>query len=154
MAIEGLLMDQLNFSYVSIILAILCLFFLILTILIKKKNTRLTEQLRETKTTLDMIQEKLTDLQEKNREFEEFHDSLKVAQLTTKLQKPRLHAQCNETSSSTPGKYSSIQALVRTGMSIEEIALTLAISTHEAQQLVNLAKLAQENSADNVRVGI
>jgi hypothetical protein len=46
---------------------------------------------------------------------------------------------------SPPGKYSNIQSMIQQGMSIEKIAAVLAISTHEAQQLVNLSKIAQGN---------
>jgi orotate phosphoribosyltransferase-like protein len=45
------------------------------------------------------------------------------------------------------GKYSSVQSLAQQGLSIEEIASILDVSTHEAHQLVNLSKLAQGSLA-------
>ncbi len=144
-------MEQLNLSHIFlIILAFFCFFFIILTFLAEKKNKRLSEQLIKTTVTLEITQKTLAELQVKNEEIKEFQASLKVAELTTMLQKPRLDAHNSETSYSPAGKYSNIQALTQKGMSVEEIASEMAISTHEAQQLITLSKLALGNSTDNV----
>jgi len=147
-------MEQLTLSqYAAILPGIFCIFLILWTLLLKKKNKQLAEQLIETTITLQVTQKLLGELQDKQTQNNAFQESLSVAELTTKLQKPRLDAQNYETTdsgSSAPGKYSNIQALAKQGMTVEEIASVLAISTHEAQQLVNLSKLAQGNAADNV----
>ncbi len=142
-------MEQLHFShYAAIILTVLCVFFIILIFLAKKKINDLTVQLIKTTVTLEITQKQVATLEEKNVELKEFQDNLKVAELTTKLQKPRLAVRNTETSYSAPGKYSNIQALTQKGLSVEEIASALAVSSHEAQQLINLSKLADGNSDD------
>ncbi|NOR10671.1 MAG: hypothetical protein GQ541_04195 [Desulfovibrionaceae bacterium] len=143
-------MEQFNISnHIVIIPTILCVFLIIITFLIKK-NKHLKKQLIKTTITLEVTRKKLDALQEKHSEIKAFKNTLDVAELTTKLQKPRLDVQINETNNSTPGKYSEVQSLAGKGMSAEEIASVLSISTHEAHQLVNLAKLAQGHSANNI----
>ena len=144
-------MEQLNLpGYISIIASIFCLFLIIYIILEKKNNNFLKKQLIKTTITLEVTRKKLDALQEKYSENKGFQNTLDVAELTTKLQKPRLDIQINDTDNTPPGKYSEVQSLAEKGMSAEEIASVLTISPHEAHQLVNLAKLAQRNIADNI----
>lgn len=144
-------MEQFNFSnYIVVIPAILCIFLIVLIGLVKKNNQRLKKQLIKTTVTLEVTRKKLHALQEKQAEVKDFQNTLGVAELTTKLQKPRLEIQINETKNPTPGKYNEVLSLAEKGMSADDIASALAISTHEAHQLVNLAKLAQGNFGDKV----
>ncbi len=137
-------MDQVNFSLIFlVILSVLCALSIILIVLVKKENKLLSRQLTETTISLELSRKEMVDLQERNSQINEFQSSLQVAELTTRLQKPRLDAQSIDSGNSAPGKYSSIQSLAQNGMSAEEIASLHAISTQEAQQLINLAKLAQ-----------
>lgn len=143
-------MDQLNVSQsITIISAIAGVCVIFLLFLEKKKNRRLSEQLIQLTTTLEITRKQLDTVQEKHDKIIEFQNSLNVAELTTMLQKPRLNAQSVDTGKTTPGKYSNIQSLAQQGMSVEEIASVLAVSTHEAQQMVNLARLAQGNPTGN-----
>jgi len=119
-------------------------------LLVKKENKLLSEQLTATTVCLEQVRKELTDLQEKHDKIKAFQNSLQVAELTTKFQKPRLDCMSTDTDSSTPDKYRTFQTLAKKDMSVEEIASALAISTHEAQQLVSLAKLAENNSSGNV----
>lgn len=144
-------MEQFNFSsYFAVIPPILCVFLMVLIVLVKKNNQSLKKQLIKTTITLEVTRKKLHALQEKQAEVKEFQNTLDVAELTTKLQKPRLEIQINESENPTPGKYSEVLSLTEQGMSADEIASALAISTHEAHQLVNLAKLAQGSSEDKI----
>jgi hypothetical protein len=144
----GRLMEQFNLShYIAAIAIFFSLFFLLLTFLQKRKNSFLAQQLTQTTILLEATRKKLDKLQEKHEQILEFQNSLNVAELTTKFQKPRLDAQKTETNDFAPGRYSNVQSLTEKGMSADEIASTLAISTHEAHQLVNLAKLAKGNIA-------
>lgn len=134
---------------VTIISAIIGVGIIVLLFLEKRRNKRLSERMIQLTTTLEMTRKQLDTMQEKHDKIIEFQNSLNMAELTTMLQKPRLNAQSVDTGKTTPGKYSNIQSLAQKGMSVEEIASVLAVSTHEAQQLVNLAKLAQGNTGDN-----
>ncbi len=141
-------MEHANISLFLLgILSTVCLLLFIMIRLVKKENKLLSSQLTETTVTLEMTRKQLGEVQEKYAKINEFQNSLQQAELTTKFQKPRLDAQHLTAKKSAPGKYGNIQALTRKGLSIEEIASVLAISTHEAHQLVNLSKLAQENFA-------
>ena len=119
-----------------------------IVMLVKKENKLLAQQLTETTVSLERTRKQFNELQEKHDKIYEFQNSLQVAELTTKLQKPRLNAQNQSlnmaVNNSPPGKYSNIQSMIQQGMSIEKIAAVLAISTHEAQQLVNLSKIARQ----------
>jgi hypothetical protein len=138
-----------SFSFFLIVIpSVLSVLLLVMNILIKKENKLLARQLTETTVSLELTRKQFNELQEKHDRMYEFQNSLQVAELTTKLQKPRLNAQNNAfnmaAENSLPGKYSNIQSLTQQGMSIEEIASVLAISTHEAHQLVNLSKIARQ----------
>jgi len=144
-------MEQMQLSLILFGMpAILCVVLLIIIVRTKKENKLLARQLTATTVSLELARKQLGELQDRQAEINAFHTDLQTAELTTKLQKPRLDAQKNAASGVSTGKYSNIQSLADKGMSIEEIASTLAVSTHEAQQLVNLAKIAQGNSPGKV----
>lgn len=142
-------MEQMSFSLLLIVIpSAFSVVLLVMIILIKKENKLLSQQLTETTVSLELTRKQFKELQEKHDTMFEFQNSLQVAELTTKLQKPRLNAQNpihNMAVNNSPqGKYSNIQSMIQQGMSIEKIAAILAISTHEAQQLVNLSKIARQ----------
>jgi DNA-directed RNA polymerase specialized sigma24 family protein len=141
-------MEFFNFTtYLFVIPSIICIAICILTVLEKKKNKRLFQQLMETTVRLEVTAKELDNLQNNHRG--EFHNSLQAAELTTKLQRPRLEAQ-SVASGQSPRRYSSVSSLAEEGLSAEEIASELAISPQEAAQLVNLARLAQGNIVPTV----
>ena len=143
-------METFNFNiYIGVIPSLMCLAICFFTVLEKKKNKVLSQKLLETAMRLEVTTKKLDNLQGKKDRSSVFHNSLQVAELTTKLQKPRLEAGRNARGPSS-GKYSSVPSLAEEGLCAEEIATVLAISPHEAMQLVNLAKLAQGKLGHNV----
>lgn len=105
----------------------------------RKQAGRQSKLLAETSETLEEVRKKLTALQEKDKQYKEFQDSLNQAEITTRLQKSRL--QYNR-SMSPPERYRYVHSLAASGMSSEEISQVLSISIHEAEQLVNLSRLA------------
>ena len=140
-------MSELNIFFYLFVLA---LFFLIGATLkafaLKKENTLLAEQLTETSISLERTRQNLVRLQESHEKIGNFNNSMGEAELTTKLQKPRLdHIHAPERSRNTPERYSYIHSLAEKGLSVEEIASILTISTHEASQVMTLAKIAQGN---------
>lgn len=85
-------------------------------------------------------------LQQRYQDSLEFQKSLNEAEITTRLQQPRLSAQQGYSRSGPPERYLYVRSLAQNGMSAEEISSILSISTQEAEQLVNLSKLANSSS--------
>ncbi len=113
---------------------------------LRKENKILSEQLTETTVSLERTRQNLSNLQEKHEKIVEFQHSLGEAEWMTKLQKPQLREmQPPERPRNSPERYSFIHSLAEKGLSVEEIASILTISTHEARQLVTLSKIAQGN---------
>ncbi|GAB6192655.1 hypothetical protein [Desulfocastanea catecholica] len=130
--------------------AVLCVVLLIMVLFIQKTNRLLARQLTEITVSLELTRKQLGELQARQAESKVFQNNLQAAELTTKLQKPRLDTQHNAAAGTPPGKYSNIQALTDQGMSVEEIAAILAVSTYEAQQLVTLSRIARGNFTGNI----
>lgn len=130
-----------------IIPGLICLFIITKYILVKKENKLLSEKLTETTIKLKTSTKKLKDLQKRHTEINNFHKSIKHAEITTRLQATRLqtvHGKPVTTGSlQNTNKYSHIRSLTQQGMAPEEIAATLSISQHEARQLVSLTKLRE-----------
>ena len=111
-------------------------------IVFKKKADLHSQLLTETNEALTEVRKKLTVLQEKDKLYNEFNKSLNQAEITTKLQKSRLTMQDYNRNMPPPERYRYVHSLATNGMSSEEIASVLSISIHEANQLVNLSRLA------------
>lgn len=134
------------FFYVSLLFLLLFLGAALKAFALKKDNILLAEQLTETTVSLERTRHNLAKLQEKHEKIVEFQNSLGEAELTTNRQKPRFFEfQASERTHNTPERYNYIHSLAEKGLSAEEIASILTISTHEARQLVSLAKIAQGN---------
>ncbi|BHH83390.1 hypothetical protein [Desulforhopalus sp. 52FAK] len=115
-------------------------------VLVKKENILLSEQLTQATISLESNRKKLSDLQRRHEEITAFQKSIREAELTTSLQKPRLYAAHDESrysnNKNVPEKYSYIRSLTEKGMSVKEIATVLSISPHEANQLVTLTMIS------------
>lgn len=142
--------EQADLSLFLLGILALCGVLLIVVVFVKKENGLLVRQLTETTVSLELTRKQLGELGARQAEIKVFQKNLQAAELTTKLQKPRLDAQHNVTAGTPPGKYSNIQSLADQGISVEEIASIFAVSTHEAQQLVNLSRIAQGNFTGNI----
>ncbi len=141
------------FIYGAVVLSGLCVAVILLTsFFAQKENGLLTEQLAATQKALEVNKIKLDRLQKNYAQKKEFKNNLRLAELTTSLQKPRLIARKPVTDSSPPEKYRYLQSLAKKGMPADEIASVLAISTHEAQQLVTLSQIAQSNNGETDKI--
>jgi len=116
--------------------------FLLTALSLKRKKDFLQKQLTKTGNSFEQAKEDLQELQAKHDKILQFQNSLAAAELTTQLQRPRLSTQALAVDNQPPEKYRLVHSLAKKDMSIDEIASFLAISCHEAQQLVTLAKLA------------
>lgn len=123
-----------------------CLLSVIGYFLVKKENRLLTAQLTEMRIRLATDKKKFRELQSRYNNITTFHKSIEEAELTTRFQAPRLNASREDAghqgASKVPEKYSYVRSLTEKGMSVEEIASVLSISSHEASQLVTLTKMA------------
>lgn len=125
--------------------AVACLVLLTRYVLAKKENKLLSDQLTETSIQLATNKKKLSELQGRYNDISHFQKSIEQAELTTRFQSPRLQAARlgagTHSASQIPEKYSYIHSLTEKGMSAEEIASVLSISSHEASQLVTLTRI-------------
>lgn len=138
--------EQTIFSYLFLLLLFLFLGATLIILTLKKRNKILTEQLAAATASDDHTRQNLRKLQEKYEELLELHNSLGEAERTAKFAKPQRSAvYSSDKPHNTPERYSYIHSLAEKGLSVEEIASILTISTHEARQLVTLAKIAQGN---------
>ena len=125
---------------ISLILLGFCI--LLKALSLKKEKELLLQQLTRTSNSYEQVKRELEKIREEHDRIARFQNSLSEAELTTRLQQSRLASQISPTKGSTPERYRFVHSLLGQGMSSEEIAGILSVSTHEAQQLVTLAKLA------------
>jgi len=141
-------MDHYSFA---IIIALLALFLTCIalgaSIYYRRKAVSLSRKLSVALEKLATAHSDLQDMDQRFKETVEFQKNLSEAELTTRLQQPRLAAQHNLARVSAPERYLYVRSLAQNGMNAKEIATILSISTQEAEQLVNLARLAQTPTA-------
>ncbi len=139
-------MEQLNVSILfPVVACILLAIALGKAISLKKANKLLSQQLTDTFNALEATRKNLVTLRESQQKLTEFHNNLTDAELATRIHKSRAPHAIGDRQRTTPERYGYVHSLARKGMSSEEIASVLTISTHEARQLVALAKIAQGN---------
>jgi len=113
---------------------------------LNKENHLLADQLTETTISLEKARQHLAKILAQHEQTSDFHNSLGRAKLSANLQQPQLASILSqERPRNSPERYNYVHSLTEKGMSVEEIATILAISTHEAGQLVTLTKIAQGN---------
>lgn len=125
-----------------------CILILSLTGLIlfaagqRTKIKHLTAQLVKIRIYLEDADSDRLSIRQQYQENLQFQKKLDEAEITTRLQQPRLSAQHNKERIKPPERYQFVRSMANNGLDAEEIATILSISTHEAEQLVNLSKLA------------
>ncbi len=121
----------------------LVLFLLLAGVIFSLRQTTRRQQKKITslEATLIEAREKIHRLETSRQEQKEFLDTLASAEITTRLQKPRLELY-QSGSVEPPEKYRYVVSMVENGMTMEEIASILAIAPAEARQLVTLARMA------------
>lgn len=140
-----MVLEQITFyEWIIILLLPLSIGAVIKTWLTKKENSLLAKKLAKTEKHLEQLENDWSALMSEHSRVKEFQNSLGEAELTTRLQQPRLNAEEKNSSGNTPEKYRYIRSLHEKGMDAQEIASILNISTQEAEQLVSLAKIASQ----------
>ena len=141
-------MDHLFLPFVAF--TALCLILFLWIIFLKRQNIKLASQLQGINHTLTETRKQLDSLNNQLQNMSDFQQSMAKAQLTTRLQTPRVSQKGNE-STTPPEKYQYILSLTEQGMGADEISSALSISRHEAQQLVSLALLSRKSSQQKVK---
>jgi hypothetical protein len=126
----------------------------VLAVMLKRSNSNKDQLLTKMQATMDARKKyspgKVQELQLATQ-TNIFNENLRAAELTTRLQQPRLSVQQCRYSPATPERYRYIQSMVKNGMSAQEIAstlsmslhaATLAMSLHETTQIVTLIRMA------------
>jgi hypothetical protein len=118
----------------------------VLAIILKRSNSNKDKLLTKTQEALNSLQNSFagtgSDIKDKPT-TSLFDDNLRAAELTTRLQQPRLTMQQCGYSPATPERYRYIQSMAEKGMSAQDIASLLSLSLHEATQLVTLVRVAR-----------
>lgn len=136
-------MEQLSYETIlGLSATTLAILLFIHTVTLRKANDKLKLELATVTENLTLTQESLKSLKAKYTQTIEFQKKLSEAELTTKLQQPRLSAQHQSDRQQAPERYQYVRTLAKEGMDAEEIAKILSISKQEAEQLVTLSKLS------------
>ena len=131
----------------------LFIFLLLLTLLLtcltfglaihyRRKADTLSRKLRVALEKLASAHEEMQEREQREQESQAFQKNLTEAELTTRLQQPRLTGRHQYDRVNVPERYHYVRSLAEKGMEASEIAAILSISTREAEQLVNLSRLA------------
>jgi len=123
-----------------------CTLSFLLAVRLKRSNNQKDKQLKEMRAALNGLQN--CSAAKGNQIKDEpavniFDDNLRAAELTTRLQQPRLTMQQGCYIPAAPERYRYIQPMAEKGMNAHEIASMLSISLHEATQLVTLTRMAR-----------
>ncbi len=119
------------------LLIVITIFFLISW----RKKRQFHDRLITTEKELRTLREELEELQQNYTVARHFQQNMKNAGLTVQLQQKTTTTE-DKIPSQPPERYHYAQRLAQRGMHSEEIAATLAISAHEAAQVVSLTRLA------------
>ncbi len=143
-------MDQTTLLTGAALAATLLLLVALIVILrLRRENNLLAGQLTETCQSLTMVRKRLESLREEEVENRRFQEEMAEAKLTTRLQQPRLVSTLHGAAGTPPAKggaperYRFVHSLAARGMSAADIASLLAISSHEAEQLLTLCRIAR-----------
>jgi hypothetical protein len=137
-------------NYSDKMILILCLFTFssmaafMMIFLLKKKKNHFARELALKDRSLMKITEELKELKGKYKRTRRFQKNLAVAEQTRQPAFKKVSYGNSHVQDSVPEKYRLVHALTSRKMTVDEIASFLAISAHEARQLVNLAKLVQQ----------
>lgn len=144
-----------NFPIAILLTSILfCTATIVLAVMLKRSLSNKTKLLSEMQALMDTLQNGTGQGQaalHAEQTTNIFDDNLRTAELTTRLQQPRLSMQQCSHSPATPERYRYIQSMVMKGMSAQEIASTFSMSLAETTQLVALIRVAHPRRQESKR---
>ncbi len=106
----------------------------------RKKTALLKQKQRE----FIHLEQQFTLLLERHKELQEFRNSMNEAEITTRLQTPRLTASTTAVNPRLNEKYRLILTLAEKKMDCAEIAETLSLSPQEIAQVLALSSLRKK----------
>lgn len=121
---------------------LLSLLLLVTTVVLKRRCSATRKELQASHKLLAEQEQRLAKLQEVAENFNNFRKDLQTAELTTRIQQPRLELNQKKAAGSIPERYRYVQGLIARGIPQNDIASILSISQHETDQLVSLATIA------------
>lgn len=132
---------ELPISGAMVLAVFLCCTFSLLFFISRRKIKTLQTELKIKDENLQKFQQDLALLQKRYNETLEFRNSMSEAELTTKIQTPRLkHFKKTATSGRTT-RYELIQKLAQKGLNKGDIADALSLSEVEVEQILTLVSL-------------
>ncbi len=132
---------------VNAVITLLVLLSLVLVIAVfillqeKKKREALLDD-RQQK--IASLETQFSALLSRYMELKEFRNSMNEAEITTRLQTPRLAASPTAANPHLSEKYRLVLTLAEKGMESTEIAETLSLSPQEISQVLNLSGLGRK----------
>ena len=139
-----------TYSLTILLISILfCTVSTVLMIMLKRSNTNQAKLLSQMQASLETRPKNGDDQEDHQRTAALFDDNLRAAELTTRLQQPRLTLQQCGYSPATPERYQYIRSMVDQGMSAADIAAMLSKSLHETSQLIALIRVTRQHSASD-----
>ncbi len=146
-------------TFTILLLAVLLAAATVKIFLLFHEKRSLAARLAETETRLHALNQKFDTLRFRLEELQNFRNSMTEAELTTRLQWPRLNLSpgksplsSRDASRSSREKYTYIRALSEKGMPGKEIAKILTVSEEEVQQVLALAALTGEGPPDSTSI--
>ena len=137
-------MPYINVEILVVTSLLLCIVVAVRSMYFHRKSLQHQEELTAVKQSLQTATEELAELRLMARTFATFKADLTQAELSTKMQHSRLQFNRQGEDLRTPERYHYIHSMAQKGMTANDIAAILAISTQEADQLVALANLSQK----------
>ncbi len=119
---------------ITAVALILCLLIFWRLLIFQRRGA---EQIRS----LKKLQDELSAAQEKENREQEFQNSLKLAEVSTDLQKSRSRYSQKNTKHQAPERYGYAESMLKSGMQSDKIESALGISCHEISQLLKLADI-------------
>lgn len=137
---------SINDTVIAIIASLLSLFLCIRSAHLKKIVEQRTIAIKRSEKNLEDALDRLAQLEENEKIAADFRNTLETAEMSTKIQTPRLQFNSSNHKPVIPDKYRYIHGLSQKGVDPEDIASILNISNNEAEQLVNLANLSPNST--------
>jgi hypothetical protein len=122
---------------------LLCIAVTIRSFVLRKRLTSQNELLQTANARIEALDVEVAQLKVVEKRFHDFSKDLTQAELSTEIQRFRHATAAGRSTGTPPERYQYIHSLNRKGIPSAEIASILAISPHEADQLVKLANLSQ-----------
>ncbi len=122
-------------------LLLLCPVFLLTIFVLLRDRRKKTLLLKQKQRELHHMEQQFAILLERHKELQQFRNNMSEAEITTRLQSPRLAANPAAANPHLNEKYRVILALAEKKMDCAEIAATLSLSTEEVAQVLALSAL-------------